>query len=305
MRFTYFTCLVLLLVLSTALSLTPNKVKNVVVQKVSTFNGQKSLSPIPKLKEVSSYPVVSAQSVFAVDLDSGVVLYEKNPDALLLPASTTKIVTALTAMDHFKMDDILVVGDINVDGRKMGLVKDESLTFEDLLYGLLVLSANDAAEVIAANYPGGRQSFVMAMNLKAKQLNLEKTSFNNPAGFDAKEQLTTARDLIRAAEVAMQNKDFAKIVGTEQKLVRSQDGTKTHLLHTTNELLGSTEGVLGVKTGWTENARENLVTYVDRDGRKVMVALLASQDRFGETKEIVEWIYDSYNWESVNYLTNN
>lgn len=269
-------------------------------EKVSGEN-EKVFSPVPVLSDTSSFPIVSAQAALAVDVESGVTLYEKEPDKLLLPASTTKIVTALVAMQTYPDDAVLEVKNIKVEGQKMGLVSGEKMKVQDLLYGLLVYSANDAAEVLANNYPGGREAFVTAMNAKAKELHLENTSFLNPTGLDGNGHVTTARDLIRVASLAMKNPEFARIVGTKQTVVRSENGKIVHKLTNINELLGVVEGVLGVKTGWTENARENLVTYIERDNRKIMIALLGSQDRFGETKELIDWIFSSYSWKEVRY----
>ena len=269
-------------------------------KKVSGVS-EKVFSPVPLLTGTAAFPIISAQAALAVDTDSGVTLYEKDPDKLLLPASTTKIVTALVAMAAYPDDAVLEVNNIKVEGQKMGLVSGEKMKVQDLLYGLLVYSANDAAEVLANNYPGGREAFVEAMNAKAKELHLENTSFKNPTGLDGNGHVTTARDLIRVATLAMKNPEFARIVGTKQTVVRSENGKIVHKLTNINELLGVVEGVLGVKTGWTENARENLVTYIERDNKKIMIALLGSQDRFGETKELIDWIYSNYAWKEVKY----
>lgn len=267
---------------------------------------------LPVLKG-SSFPILSAQSVLAVDIDSETILYEKNPDSGLLPASTTKIITALVALDSLSLDRVVTVGKISVDGQRMGLYEGERITVENLLYGLLVFSANDAAEVLAASYCTenktgkkeeenvcGREAFVEAMNEKAKELGMKDSNFTNPSGLDGQKQLTSARDLIRASKAAMKNPFFVKAVRIKKKTVASVDGEIVHRLVSTNELLGEVEGVLGVKTGWTENARENLVTYVERDGKKVMIALLGSQDRFGETEELTDWIFENYEWKEVS-----
>lgn len=261
----------------------------------------KTFTPIPLLVGESNFPVISARSALAVDLDSGVNLYDKNSEQAFLPASTTKIVTALVALDYYGQDQVLEVINPRVEGRKMGLVVGEKITAGDLLHALLILSANDAAEVLAQNYPGGREGFIMVMNNKAKELGVSNTSFTNPAGLDGGAHLTTAEDLIRVSKVAMQDDRFKKIVGTQEYLVQSIDGEFKHKLVNTNELLGKVDGVLGVKTGWTEDARENLVTYVERDNKKIMVAMLASQDRFGETEELIEWVFDNYEWQEVKY----
>ena len=166
---------------SSALALS-GKISDVVIPGV--IGPKKELAPLPTFSASESFPVLSAQAVLAVDAASGVTLYEKNPDSPLLPASTTKIITALVAMDYYPLDAVIEVGNISVPGQKMGLVYGEEIRVEDLLYGLLVFSGNDAAEVLAQNYPGGRDVFVAAMNLKARELNLENTNFGNPAGFD-------------------------------------------------------------------------------------------------------------------------
>ena len=273
--------------------------KEIIPKSLILNRMSKNFPPIPVLLNNADFPIISAQAALAVDMASGISLYEKNPDSPLLPASTTKIVTALIVFDTYPLDSILKVGNVKIDGQKMGLKFGEEMKVEDLLYGLLVFSANDAAEVLAQGYPGGREEFVKAMNEKARQLSLENTKFYNPSGVDGNGHVTTARDLIRVSEVAMRIPEFAKIVGTKEITVASLDGKLKHRLTNINLLLGKVPGVLGVKTGWTENARENLVTYIERDGHKVMIALLGSQDRFGETKELIDWMFGNYSWEEV------
>lgn len=293
----YLSLLSFVFISSTALALSNNfaKIKEIVYPQKST----KSYSDLPVLKDGAKYPILSAQSVMVVDLNSGVTLYEKDPNKALLPASTTKIVTALVAIDTYMPDQVLKVGRVTVEGQKMGLVMGEEMKFIDLLNGLLIYSANDAAEVLANNHPGGRDLFIGLMNKKVKDLGLNNTHFSNPTGLDNGAQYSTTRDLAVVAKVAMQNPTFAQIVGTKEKTVKSIDNRFVHRLVNINKLLGEVPGVLGVKTGWTENARENLVTYIDRDGRKVMTVVLGSSDRFGETKELIEWVYSNYSWEVV------
>lgn len=257
---------------------------------------------MPIIKDTTNFPVLTAQGVYAFDLDSGVVLYEKNSSENLYPASTTKMVTALVALDDYGLNKVLTVGPINVEGSKMGLLWGEKMTVENLLYGLLVHSANDAAEVLASDYPGGRAAFVEKMNEKAQELHAQNTHFVNPSGLDQDGQTTTAKDLARIANYAMGVKEFAKIVGTESYVSTDVTGKFKHSFTNRNELLGNVDGVLGVKTGWTDEARENLVTYVNREGKRVVIVTLGSQDRFGETKELIDWIYSNYEWKDVNYL---
>lgn len=296
MRLLYLSLLSFVLAASSALTLTRQSLVVIHQPEIAKLS-----TPTPVLGEKASFPILSAQAALAVDLNSGVPLYEKNPDAPMFPASTTKIITALVSLDYYPLDMVLTVGRIKVDGQKMGLVEGEKIKVEDLLYGLLVYSANDAAEVLAQNFPGGRDLFVAAMNLKAKQLHLEKTHFTNPTGLDEEGHVSTAKDLVRVSISAMKNPTFAKMVGTKQKEVTDISGKIKHKLTNINQLLGKVDGVLGVKTGWTENARENLVTYIEKDGKKVMIVLLGSQDRFGETQELIDWIFENYKWEEVWY----
>jgi D-alanyl-D-alanine carboxypeptidase len=258
-------------------------------------------SALPILKENSIPPIISAQGVIAVDANSAVILYEKNSDQPLFPASTTKMMTALVALEHYPPDDIINVGLFKTTGQRMGLKMGEELTVKDLIAGLLIFSANDAAEVLASHFPDGREAFINEMNKTAKELGMLNTHFANPSGLDQEGHVSTARDLMRLAEVAMRREDFSTIVAIKDKTVQSRDGKFKHRLTNINQLLGKVEGVKGVKTGWTENARENLVTYIDRDGKRVFITLLGSQDRFGETTELINWIYQSYDWQKIEF----
>lgn len=295
----FFLMLSFVFIASSALALSP--VGPTVYQKVSAIISKKEFPPNPVILKDATFPIFSAQGVLAVDLASGVALFEKDADKALLPASTTKIVTALVAMNSFNKDDVIEIGNIVVEGQKMGLKKGEKIKVTDLLYGLLVYSANDAAEALAQNFPGGRDNFILAMNDFAKSLHLENTNLTNPSGLDGygNHIVSTARDLIRISAYAMKNSEFAKIVGTKEITVKSVDGKVVHKLANVNQLLEKVPGVLGVKTGWTESARENLVTYIERDGHKIMIAVLGSQDRFGETKELINWIFANYSWQEV------
>ena len=298
-NYLFFLMLSFVFVASSALSLSPSGMG--VYQKINKVISKKEYPLVPVISKDATFPIFSAQGVLAVDLPSGVTLFEKDADKALLPASTTKIVTALVAMDAFNKDDVIEIGNIAIEGQKMGLKKGEKIKVSDLLYGLLVYSANDAAEALTQNYSGGKEGFVLAMNNFAKSLHLENTNFTNPSGLDGGRNhiVSTARDLIRVSTYAMKNSEFAKIVATKEITVKSIDGKIAHRLVNVNELLGKVPGVLGVKTGWTENARENLVTYIERDDHKVMIAVLGSQDRFGETKELITWIFANYSWQEV------
>lgn len=296
-RFLYLTIIAFVFISTFALSLA----KKDVVSEITKIIEPRKVSDLPVLASNSTFPIFSAEGVIAVDVDSGVTLYEKNADQPLLPASTTKIMTALVTLDSYSLSSTIKVVKTPIEGQVMGLYDGEEMTVENLLNGLLVYSANDAAMVLAQNYPGGTDAFVAAMNQKAKNLGLTQTHFENPVGLDGNAQTSTAKDMVHLSEVAMRNPVFAKIVGTQKIDVSDTTGKVTHHLTNINQLLGKVDGVAGVKTGWTENARENLVTYIVRDNRKVMIAVLGSQDRFGETKELIDWIYTNYQWKDVSF----
>lgn len=255
--------------------------------------------PKPVLKAQDPAPVLSARGVYAEDVDTGEILFSKHAQDPLLPASTTKIATALVAMKTFDPEEVLTVVKITgVTGQKMGLLEGEKITARALIYGTLIHSANDAAMALANAYPGGKSAFVDAMNELAGNWGLAKTHFTNPVGFDEYLHFSTARDLAYLARLAMEEPKFAQVVGLQGATVASVDGRVAHRLTSTNQLLGSVPGVVGVKTGHTVTSGESLVTRVDRDGHKVLIALVGSDDRFGESKALIEWIFANYIWET-------
>lgn len=252
---------------------------------------------LPRLTEGVARPHLSAKAVYAIDVASGKPLFAKNEEVPLLPASTTKLATALISLEGYNLQDILTVGELEVEGQVMELVPDEQISVSSLLYGLLLFSANDAAEVLAQNFSGGRENFILDMNKLAESLGLEDTNFVNPTGLDEYLHFSTAKDLVLLALYATQNQTIAEIVKTPKIEVSSVDGKVVHELVNLNQLVGKVPGVLGVKTGWTENSAESLITLVEREGNSVIIAVLGSPDRFGETEELIDWIYQNYSWE--------
>lgn len=264
-----------------------------------------------QLPKISLYPVnatgqpapfLTAFAALVIDVPSKTIIFAKNTDYRLFPASTTKIMTALVALDQWQLDDILEVKTVYHIGQTMGLEKGEKITLENLLYGLLVQSGNDAAYTLAENYPGGVQKFVVAMNQKGKELNLRQTNFKNPTGVDTYGHLTTVHDLGILASEAMKNKTFAKIVATSTITVSDITGEIQHELENINQLVGKVSGVKGVKTGWTENAGECLVAYTKRDKGEIISVVLGSNDRFKETQALIEWVFKNFTWEATNSI---
>lgn len=243
---------------------------------------------------------IIASGVVIIDIDSGVHLYKRNEEELFSPASTTKILTALVALDTYSLDDVLTVKSLANAGQAMGLVAGERITVENLLYGALVQSGNDAAFALAENYPGGVEKFVEAMNAKAKAIHLTKSFFANPVGYDDPNQRMTPTDLARLAVVALTNPVIAKIVAIPQITISDVTHTYFHALKNVNQLLGKIPGVGGIKTGWTEEAGENLVTYVERNSHRVIFVVLHSKDRFGETAKLIDWVFGNFTWQQLS-----
>lgn len=256
------------------------------------------LYPVNKTGE--SAPIVSAEAVLIKDIPSGVVLLGKLSKTRFSPASTTKMMTALVALENYKLDEVVTVKDIEDDGRIMGLVAGEQLTAESLLYGALVHSANDAAYALAQHFPGGVEKFVEKMNEKAKGLSLTETNFTNPVGFDNENHYSTASDLAQIALYGLRNKTFTKIVGTKGITVSDISFTYFHDLKNVNELLGKIPGVTGVKTGFTQTGGEILISEVKKNGQSILIVLLKSSDRFGETTKLIEWVFKNFTWVSVS-----
>lgn len=269
-----------------------------------------------EIPTVADYPVnftkipapwLTARSAIVVDRDSAVIMFAKDEEVRLLPASTVKLMTALVALEHYNLDDVLIAKEINFQGQDMELEKDEMISVESLLYGVLVASANDASTLLAQTYPGGMAGFVQAMNKKAKELNLDDTYFANPTGLDIDEEgnllpdcsYSTALDLARLAMVVMKNPILSKMVGTTKITVTDVTGKIKHHLYNINELLYWLPGMKGVKTGWTKEAGECLVGYVERDGRGVITVVLGSEDRFGETAKLIDWAFANHQWKTM------
>lgn len=236
-------------------------------------------------------PAISAKNVFILDQYSGQIIYSKSADEAIYPASTTKIVTGLVVLQSFPLDQIITVTQEYTDGQRVGFQAGEQITVENLLYALLIDSANDAAEIFAENYPGGRVAFVAAMNDYAQSQGLRHTYFKNPTGLDEDGHFSSASDLGRLAGIAMQNPLVSRIVSTENTVVSSIDNSQSHVIANTNELLGKVPGVLGIKTGFTDLAGQSLITLVNREGKQYIFVVMGSVDRFGETTELIEWAY--------------
>lgn len=257
------------------------------------FSNQQSktkveVKPVPVVR-FNFPPLVSAEGVYIVDLDSFTPVFTKNPKAKFLPASTEKVITALVAYDIYNPDQVITVKNVFSEGQLMGLIPGERITVENLLFGLLIHSGNDAAYALAQNY--GMQKFVGLMNEKAKQLQMKNTRFVDPAGFDEFGQYTTPYDLALAARALLKNSYLRRTVSIKEIVISDVDFKYFHTLENVNKLLGEVQGIGGLKTGYTENAGENLISLYKRsDGRQFVIVILKSLDRFEDTKNVIAWL---------------
>ena len=239
---------------------------------------------------------ITARSAIVIDSKTGVTLFEKNATLKHLPASTTKLMTALISLEKCSTDTIITIGEFEKEGTQMGLSTGDQITVENLLYGLLINSGNDAATALVTGCAQSPNNFTASMNQKAEDLKMKDTHFTNPTGFDDDPQYSTAEDLAKLANVAISNPLISKIVKVKSTVVTDFTGNKTYYLENINELLGIIDGLEGVKTGQTEGSLENLITKTTRNGNSVIVVVLGSEDRFTETQNLIEWAFNSYDW---------
>lgn len=237
-------------------------------------------------------PEITASAAAIFDLTSGVPLYQKSVNRRLKPASITKLMTALVALDVYKLDDILTVTNLQLapGDAKMGLKNGDQLTVNNLLYGLLVPSGNDAAFVLAENRP----DFINLMNLKAAKLNMTHTHFTNPNGTDEPNHYTTVGDLAILARAALQNPIISKIAATNWTVVYDTTGQKKYFLQNVNQLLTNYWGTIGIKTGYTQEANQCLIAAVKRGDETLISIVLGSADRFGESVQLLSWGFDNF-----------
>lgn len=245
------------------------------------------INPIPVINTTAT-PSASAEGMYIVDLASFTPIYAKNAHKQLYPASTTKIITALVALDIYKPDDIITIKEASAEGTIMGLVNNERITVENLIYGILVPSGNDAAYALADTH--GYDDFINKMNLKAQELGMKDTNFSNPSGLHAPDHVSSPYDLALAARALLENTYLRKIVGTKEITISDVDYTIFHKLTNVNKLLGEIQGLGGLKTGYTEEAGENLISYYKFGEHELIIVVQKSEDRFEDTKSIVTWI---------------
>jgi len=271
--------------------------------KVRDFSIAVNIAPYPTVQS-ELVPLISASSYLVVDGASGVVIASWQGKERLYPASLTKLMTALVALDYYRLDDVVTVKRLSpVEGEvEMGLSIGDRITVRNLLYGLLVPSGNDAAFALADSYSGGIENFVYSMNQKAKELNMLSTHFVNPNGSDSLDQYTTAYDLVVLARKVMNNEEIKQIVATSSVVLTDALGEKSYSLKNVNQLLGTVNGVDGIKTGFTDLAGQCLIARAKRGERTIFSVVLKSYDRFADSARLLEWAFRNTRWEKISLL---
>lgn len=264
---------------------------------------KKRLNEFPINLSLDLYPVlkskieqdITAKAAVVMDNDSKVVLFSKNPSLLFSMASTTKIMTALIALDYYKMTDILTIKTESVEGANVGFKKGQKLFFKDVLYGMLLPSGNDAALALAQNYKGEEKAFVKKMNEKAQFLHLYNTHFADPTGLADSQDYTTALDLAKLASHALENKTFSEIVATREMFISDVSGESNYRVYNLNKLLGI-NGVTGIKTGYTNEAGQVLVTSKLENNHAIIIVVMESLDRFSDTEKLLSLVLNNINY---------
>lgn len=269
-------------------------------------------------KSKDEAPTVLGEAAVLIDAKTGKVLFEADKDEQNLPASTTKMMTALLALEHFDIDDTITADEESehIGGSRIYVYDGEEIKVDDLLYATLVESANDAAFTLGKAIAGSNKAFVEMMNEKAEELGLENTHFANSNGLPDKNHYSSAYDLALIAKEAMKNEDFRRYVSTyEYKMPKTNKAPKRQL-HSHNRLLfninrkvsayGETksikyDGVTGIKTGFTNEARMCLVGGAERDGTEFIAVSLKSEGMnvFQDVVSMLDYGFNNFKTEMV------
>lgn len=247
-------------------------------------------------------PEISAKAAVVMEASTGRILYAKNEDLKLPMASTTKIMTAILAIEKGKLDDTVSVSHkaVYVEGSKIYLKPGEKIKLEDLIYGVMLESGNDAAIAVAEHIGGNLDNFVQMMNAKALSIGAYDTHFNNPHGLDSgiEDHFTTAKDLALITAYALKNPIFSKIVSTKTKTMSSSSDEKRYFSNH-NKMLWIYPGADGVKTGYTRKAGRCLVTSATRDGMRLIVVTLNDPNDWRDTENLLNYGFENFKYRKV------
>lgn len=245
---------------------------------------------------------ITARAAYLMDAATGKVLYQRDAETPLPPASTTKIVTALVVLDSHRLKETVQVGKTvgRIPSMKLGLRPGQSISMEDLLYSLLLSSANDAGVVLADAIGGSVEHFAEMMTTKAAQLGAKNTHFVNPHGLTAPGHYSSARDLAVIFNQAMKDPEFKKIVQTKTSKVdlttplKNRKRVRVLPIRNHNRLLWDFDGAIGGKTGYTLAAQKCFVGGASRNGSTLIVSVLGSRNLWGDTRKLLEYGFNHY-----------
>ncbi len=250
-------------------------------------------------RENTAPPSVSAKGAVLIEAESREILFEKNAHLPMGMASTTKIMTALVALESMDPDTLVTIPKeaVGIEGSSIYLIEGEQLTLCELLYALLLSSANDAATAIAIAVGGSEEAFCAQMNQRARELGLQSTRFENPHGLYHEDHYTTAYELAVIAAHALSIPLFREIVSTYTKKIHHDGIPNVRLLCNHNKLLRSYEGAIGVKTGFTKKTGRTLVSAAERDGMTLIAVTLDAPNDWRDHTAMLDFGFASY--ESV------
>lgn len=245
---------------------------------------------------VKAMPEVSSHSACVIDIDTGRILAAKNENEKSEPASITKIMTALIALENADIKKVVTIpgAAAGVEGSSIYIKAGEKYSLEDLLYGLMLRSGNDAATAIAIDVAGSVDAFVEKMNQKAQELGCTGTHFNNPHGLPDEKHYTTAHDMALITAAALRNDTFVKIVSTKNYTAEPDGAGETRSWQNKNKLLWQYEGAIGVKTGYTKSAGKTYVGAAERNGIRIAVVVLGAKDMWGDAATLLDDAFASY-----------
>ena len=253
-------------------------------------------------------PDTNSRACVVIDRNTNTILYGKNEKQKRKMASTTKIMTATVIIENFNLNDTIEVSKkaAGTGGSRLGLKFGDKITINDLLYGLMLRSGNDAAVALAEYAGGSIEGFAKLMNKKASELGLTNTHFETPHGLDSDEHYTTAYELAILSNYALNNPTFAQIVGTKNYTITINGYPKQ--LNNTNELLGNLNGVYGVKTGFTNGANRCLVTACKRNDMDIICVVLGADTKKFRTLDsikLINYVFDNFEPVNIKNLIDN
>lgn len=239
---------------------------------------------------------ISAECAVLMEASTGNIIYQKNAEVKHLIASTTKIMTALIAIENYDIKKIVTISEkaVGVEGSSIYLSKNEKLSMEDLLYALMLESANDAAAAIAIEVAGSINNFAVMMNDKALDLGMTNTNFTNPHGLDNENHYSTAYDMAILTRYALMNNTFKTIASTHKRIIPLKGDEGSRILVNHNRMIKMYDGAIGVKTGFTKKSGRCLVSAAERDGLTLIAVTLNAPDDWNDHKNMLNAGFNMY-----------